>query len=605
MSVHENKELLQAQDLIDHSQFEKALQIIRSYEQKEKKHPQSIVSCHLLQCNILIQQGQYEKAFNLAEQTNKESMKLGTSLLTVDALLLMADALIWLGRLEHALELINHTEEILQTRTQELSIELKKKKAEILCLKGKYYARTYKRENADLAIEYIENGLNLYEELGLKWHIINTLNFYGMFLGSMKGELNDALKYNKQCLELAKEFNSKYLIAMSLRSLFLSYALKGNYNRSLQCLQESFKFFKEINNVTRASAMLGQIGEHYRRKGDYKKALDYLEQSLALQKEAGNVIDETTIITTMLEVAVSKGDLELAREYLIYLEKLNEEGENAWINLIYRASKALILKTSPRAKNRVEAERIYKEIIEELGDDFAIIDIFLQLCELLLFELQITSDLEVLNEIEHYVRRLLNLAEKSNSFWILGEVYLLRAKLALVKLDFKESRQLLTQGQQIAEKYNLTLLAMKISNEHDKLFKELGRWENFKETKASFQERLKLSRLSEQMDHMVKKRVIDPINFTNEDPVVILIISEGGNPIFSQTFLDELNFQDHLFGGFLTAVNSFSGEMLHEGLDRAIFGQYTLLMKSISPFLVCYLFKGQSYLAQRRLKYFA
>jgi hypothetical protein len=104
---------------------------------------------------------------------------------------------------------------------------------------------------------------------------------------------------------------------------------------------------------------------------------------------------------------------------------------------------------------------------------------------------------------------------------------------------------------------------------------------------------------------MVKKRVIDPIDLIDEDPVVILIISEGGNPIFSQTFLDEWNFQDHLFGGFLTAVTSFSDEMLHEGFDRAIFGKYTLLMKSISPFLLCYLFKGQSYLAQQRLKYFA
>jgi len=44
--------------------------------------------------------------------------------------------------------------------------------------------------------------------------------------------------------------------------------------------------------------------------------------------------------------------------------------------------------------------------------------------------------------------------------------------------------------------------------------------------------------------------------------------------------------------------------MFSKGLDRAIFGNYTLLMKSATPFLVCYLFKGQSYLAQQRIKYF-
>jgi hypothetical protein len=41
-----------------------------------------------------------------------------------------------------------------------------------------------------------------------------------------------------------------------------------------------------------------------------------------------------------------------------------------------------------------------------------------------------------------------------------------------------------------------------------------------------------------------------------------------------------------------------------EGLDRAKFGEYTLIMKSVAPFLVFYLFKGQSYLAQNKMQNF-
>jgi hypothetical protein len=59
-----------------------------------------------------------------------------------------------------------------------------------------------------------------------------------------------------------------------------------------------------------------------------------------------------------------------------------------------------------------------------------------------------------------------------------------------------------------------------------------------------------------------------------------------------------------LFGGFLSAVNSFSDEMFSQGLDRAIFGKYTIIMNAIPPFIVCYLFKGQSFLAQQRMKLF-
>lgn len=39
-------------------------------------------------------------------------------------------------------------------------------------------------------------------------------------------------------------------------------------------------------------------------------------------------------------------------------------------------------------------------------------------------------------------------------------------------------------------------------------------------------------------------------------------------------------------------------------IDRAVFGEHTLLMNSSSPFFICYLFKGQSYTAQHRIGIF-
>lgn len=60
-----------------------------------------------------------------------------------------------------------------------------------------------------------------------------------------------------------------------------------------------------------------------------------------------------------------------------------------------------------------------------------------------------------------------------------------------------------------------------------------------------------------------------------------------------------------IIGGYLTAINQFGDEIFSEGLDRAKYGEYTVLMKSVDPFLVCYLFKGQSFLAKQKLAYFA
>jgi hypothetical protein len=103
---------------------------------------------------------------------------------------------------------------------------------------------------------------------------------------------------------------------------------------------------------------------------------------------------------------------------------------------------------------------------------------------------------------------------------------------------------------------------------------------------------------------MIRRREIEVPELSDEEPVLLLIVSEGGTPLFSQSFIEDKFFEDHLFGGFFTAINSFINEKFSEGLDRANFGDHTLLMNSLPPFMIFYVYKGQSYSAQHRIKSF-
>jgi len=145
---------------------------------------------------------------------------------------------------------------------------------------------------------------------------------------------------------------------------------------------------------------------------------------------------------------------------------------------------------------------------------------------------------------------------------------------------------------------------MKISYEHDKLLKQSKMWENFMESDIPLSERWKLAGLNEQMENMVKKRMIAIPEISNEEPVFLLIVSEGGVPFFSHSFTKDKSFESHLFGGFLTTIDYFIKEMFSEGLDRAVFGEHTLLMKAIPPFFISYVFKGDSYYALQKIDYF-
>jgi len=168
----------------------------------------------------------------------------------------------------------------------------------------------------------------------------------------------------------------------------------------------------------------------------------------------------------------------------------------------------------------------------------------------------------------------------------------------------KTARRYLTQAQKIAESYGIKRLAMKISYAHDELLKQLKMWENLKESKALISERWKLAGLNEQMENMVKRRMIEVPEISKEDPVMLLILTEGGNLLFSKKFMEDFSFEDDILGGFLTTINYIISEVFSEGLDRAVFGPYTLLMMPVQPFLVCYIFKGDSYFAHHKIKNF-
>ena len=68
--------------------------------------------------------------------------------------------------------------------------------------------------------------------------------------------------------------------------------------------------------------------------------------------------------------------------------------------------------------------------------------------------------------------------------------------------------------------------------------------------------------------------------------------------------MEDFSFEDDILGGILTTINYIISEVFSEGLDRAVFGQYTLLMMSAQPFLACYIFKGHSYYAYRKIRNF-
>jgi len=259
------------------------------------------------------------------------------------------------------------------------------------------------------------------------------------------------------------------------------------------------------------------------------------------------------------------------------------------------------LKTKPRISNLAKAQKLLKEVIEEdAGQKTAIIN----LCDILLVDLRNTNDMEIVDEIKDYIGRLLNIAEKTHSYSLQAEAYLLQAKMVLISSNLKEARRLLAKGQQIAERFGLTRLAMRISEEHDKLLNELSLWEELGKSNAPMGKRVELAHLKDQIIHMVRKRALEPLKLEGELPVLFAIMTKEGRMVLSSPFTADMTIDETQFGEFLSSCNTFCNQIFSESFDRVKFGQYTILISAVEHFCIYYMFQGRSYSAQQKLTHF-
>jgi len=605
--IEKQEELIRAEELIDEGKLDEAFTLMNTFKQKKGITHHDKASCHLLQCQILFWQGKYEELLKHAEQTYKESEGLENGFLKVDSLVLMVHALVRHRKFGEAFDLIKQGEKLMKTIPQELTKAHKQREASLAFLKGFIFYRKGRSPNdADLALEYLENSLALREELGIKHEISESLFTIAYNLCKFKGEQNRALKFAERGLALAKESTKKFYIAGSLFVMAWIYGVKGELDGSIRFYEQSLRLFKELNNKYRVAHVFNNLSNKYKMRGELDRALECIEQAMELNRDVGRLRALAINYDILIQILIDKGDLDRAQISLLKLEQLDIQLKEKYVNLTYLLDKAIVLKTSLRARDRGKAEEILMQLLEDENLFYENrLRVLLNLCELLLTELRMTNDLEVLDELNQFIDQLLNIAEKSQSYWILSEVHLLQAKLSLLTFDIKKAQRFLIQAQKIAEKFSLTQLARKISIEHDQLLSQMSTWENLKESKKSLAERIEVLHLNEQIDSMIHKRIINLPELADEEPVLLLIITEDGTCLFSNSFSEDFPIEEDLVSSFLTAFNSFSEELFSEGLDRAIFGDYIILLESVVNYSVCYLFKGQTYLAKQKLAKFS
>jgi len=478
-----------ANEMIEEEKIFEALEFLNSLEPIDEFTDREKTIFYTLKSEIHEILFKNQKAYETAEKGIQFAKKIGNGIEVVDAYLKMGKCLLSMGKFKESIDLLEKSSEILSNLTQISEKDRNRRMGRIGIIIG---ANFYNIGETMKSIELFNESIDLLKNWDSKAYLALAYGFYGnlfMLIGESDKALDVLSKSQKIC-----EYNESpaydhpkllYFFGMSF-----VYGVKGEFQLALDYIKKGVSLARKCNSTSYLFMALSNLGIIYQTLGEWELTIKYLKEALLLVENSGRNSRIIFLLFNFFDVYINMEDINKAKQVFHRIENLyTEEKENKRDNLIYRYCKAILLKMSKRTRELGVAQEIFFNIAKEEVIQLEFTQgAILNLCEMLLEEFKETKNVEVLDEFSSLLKRLQEAAEKQHAYPILAETYLLDARLSMITFELIKTRQSLTKAQQIAERYGLSLLAVKISNEHDNLLQNLEVWEQMKKDNVSISE---------------------------------------------------------------------------------------------------------------------
>ncbi|MFW9992462.1 MAG: tetratricopeptide repeat protein [Candidatus Odinarchaeota archaeon] len=427
----------------------------------------------------------------------------------------------------------------------------------------------------DKALEYFQKNLAVNQEIGNKRGVATCLGNIGL-IHFRKGDSDKALTFYYESLAIYEETGDKIGIIYSLSYIGDVHLYRGDLDRALEYFQQVLKLSRESGKKSMIAVSLEDTGRIFFRKGDSNQALTYLQQSLAMKKEMGHEFSET--LYHLITVTTDIKKIEDAEGYYQQLVKSEKVMNSKVVNQRSRIARAILLKTSPRARHRGKAEELLEEVVnEEVIFHDHLVDALLHLCDLLVADLRMTGDLEIINELQKYVKKLADIAEGQHSHWLLAESFLIRSKLAILEMNYKEAKIHLVHARDIAEERGLQRLAYILGTELKQTEKEMERLDGQVPQQIPISERLNRSNLEELLLLVRQGRITAIFDILNSEPEQLEQVQIGiGMGSFTDQGMVVHGKSDHCPFGIqqLRSMMEYGAVMYRHGELKTLYGPF-------------------------------
>lgn len=352
-------------------------------------------------------------------------------------------------------------------------------------------------------IDYSKLALSVAEQLGNKQSISYALNNLA-FNYYLIGDLQEAEKHCNRSLKISEEISDSENIASISHILGDIYFNYGDYENSLKYYLSTVKFLPTLDGSLTLLTCQVSICNLYFEIGDQERAKDTFEQITESYKKLGTEIELTNSfydVINLIGLYVYLGDSTSAQEYLSKLQDFSSLHPYKPFQLAYLYAEGIYHKSRDRLKEKVQAVKMFKEIINnfDIRFDYTIKSMF-HLVDLLLFEFKMSNDISVKNEILYYVDQIRNFAKKQDLISYVIKSNIIEAKFFEIDGEIEKAEEYYLHSMNLLKQLNLNLLLKTVVSEYNHFHENIVNISNLVKQNATLSERIEASKIEEYLE---------------------------------------------------------------------------------------------------------
>ncbi len=421
----------------------------------------------------------YVIADTIATTVLDSCLKTNDRIYELGARYVKSRTLMWEGKFKEGLELLNIDESSYQDPEYN-EHENKKALQWLAYLKLGQGIILWRLNNLNNALENFFSGLTIVQKIDYQPLIGSFFNNIGIMY-DLQGDLHKSLEYYEQGLKIKRHFGNQQGIFFIRNNIGILLTKKGELDQALTFFDKNLQFLNDQRSLIKSMwrVTYANLSKIYHIQNDFEKALIFNNKALEIAIDTEDYPAMGYDLFRSILIFLETGSLEKADQSLRQLNDLRKKTSDPNIEIDYQISTGLIHKSSKRIRNLGKALEIFENLAKQEIEPFETkIFILYELIELLIMNYQLLPSPELLTQVSTVLSDIMKLSEQKNTYPLIIETLIIKAKLNLALSNLTLSHNLLERALNMAKSMKLTIYIQKIQREFENLKNLLEKWSN-------------------------------------------------------------------------------------------------------------------------------